>query len=65
MSLRRSRMPDMTKWTPEQITNAMTYGICAICGAPRKSETVTVYTSGSKSANIETRMVCENGHAGW
>ncbi len=50
---------------PEQLQNAMTYGLCRVCKAPREARTVDVADeNGNRTGVLSTvrRIVCPNGH---
>ena len=56
-------------WTPEQLDNAMKYGLCLICRAPRElsigkvlNKTALASRHGEPKFVDEMRLICPNGH---
>lgn len=48
-------------WTHEQRDNAIRYGACRECGAPRQPEITQGYDDDGRLI-VRRGLVCENGH---
>ncbi len=56
---------DNAALTPEQLQNAMIYGVCPVCKAPREGRMMDVADEHGHQTGVRCtvrKIVCPNGH---